>query len=375
MRVKRFLHIALLLAMGTLAAMAQPQMTWLERSHDFGVFMEQDGKVTCHLRVVNTGTEPLIIVKAQAGCGCTGVDYPSAPISAGDTAMVSITYNPTDRPGQFSKEVLVFTNTVPKRTVLEITGNVIPTTATLDKQYPLQAGSLRISQQNIPLGEITRGENKTQFLSCYNASTDTLLVGVEGAQPHLVPAIVPDTVPPARVTALTVHYMSNKAPLWGLNADALTVTCRPMRTPSTATAGSATINVMAQVTESFEDLTEQQRQQAPIVSVDCGDRLDFGEVNIGEMATRTFTITNKGKSPLAIRRLWVPDDEGITISVDRNEVKRNKKATVTVTVDTSNLQGELLNVPLTLLCNDPDNPRMTIRLVGILNNRKPKTEN
>ena len=28
--------------------------------------------------------------------------------------------------------------------------------------------------------------------------------------------------------------------------------------------------------------------------------------------------------------------------------------------------GELLNVPLTLMCNDPDNPRQTIRLVGII---------
>ena len=56
-----------------MTAAAQPEATWLERQHDMGVFMEQDGKVTCHMRVVNTGAQPLLIVKAQAGCGCTAV--------------------------------------------------------------------------------------------------------------------------------------------------------------------------------------------------------------------------------------------------------------------------------------------------------------
>ena len=365
--MKRALLIAwLLLAGAAFNLVAQPQATWLERNHDFGVFHEKDGKVRCQMRVTNTGSAPLLIVKAQAGCGCTGIDYPEQPIMPGDTATVSLSYNPSGRPGQFTKQAIIFTNTDTKRTILEISGNVIPTDATLNKEYPIKAGNLRISQRDIPFGELIKGKGSTQYLSAYNASTDTLLVTVTGAKQHIRPAVVPDTVPPARVTALTVHYVSRYAPLWGLNVDTLTLESRPLSPASAEGKGSADIHVMAQVMEDFDNLTDKQRADAPVIAVDCDERLDFGTMKAGEVVIRSFTITNKGKEPLAIRRLWVPQGEGITLKVDRQEVKRGKKATVTVTVDTACQQENLLNVPLTLLSNDPDNPRATIRLVGII---------
>lgn len=360
----RLLHIVSLIVAVALNAMAQPQATLLERQHDFGVILEENGKVTCQMHVVNTGTEPLVIIKATAGCGCTAVDFPETPIAPSDTAVVSITYNPSGRPGQFTKQVLLQTNTIPRRNTLEISGNVIPTTATLDQQYPLKAGPLRISQADIPFGELVKGSSKTQYLSCYNASTDTLLVHVHGDKPHLHPALVPDTVMPARVTALTVHYLAGHAPQWGFNTDTLTLTVQPLNSKSLV--DSAHIQVMAQVLEDFSHLTDKQRQNAPVVSVDCGERLDFGTIKGTKPVTCTMTVTNKGKDMLIIRRVWAPDGEGVTATASKLELKRGKSATVAVTVDPSRVNGDILNVPLTLMTNDPDAPRLTVRLVGFI---------
>lgn len=367
--MNRLLHIVSLLVVVALNAVAQPQATLLERQHDFGVILEANGKVTCRLRVVNTGTQPLLIVKAQAACGCTAVDYPDSPIEPGDTATVSVTYNPSGRPGQFTKQVLLTTNTIPRRTTLEISGNVIPTDATLDKQYPLQAGPLRIGQADIPFGELIKGTNKTQYLSCYNASTDTIVVQVTGSKSHIHPAIVPDTVPPARVTALTVHYLSGHAPQWGLNVDTLSLTVHRLNDAAGVTAHTAQVHVMAQVIEDFSHLSDRQRLDAPVVSVDCGERLDFGSIDAAGPVTRTFNIANKGKERLIVRRLWVPACEGVTLKADKLDIKRGKAAAVTVTVDPTLQQGKVLNVPLTIMTNDPAMPRVTVRLVGVIDKK------
>ena len=57
------------------------------------------------------------------------------------------------------------------------------------------------------------------------------------------------------------------------------------------------------------------------------------------------------------------------MKTNRTEIKRGKSATVTVTVDTSQIKGEILNVPLTLMSNDPDSSQLTIRLVGIIDKK------
>lgn len=94
--------------------------------HDFGTIYEKNGDAVCTFRFVNTGKSSLVIIRAQASCGCTVPSYPNNPIAPNDTAEIKVVYKAKGRPGEFVKNIYVYTNTKPDRTVLQIRGVVQP---------------------------------------------------------------------------------------------------------------------------------------------------------------------------------------------------------------------------------------------------------
>lgn len=345
-------------ACAALLAQAQPVVHWLETEHDFGIFHEEDGKVSCTMRLVNTGDSALVITQVRTSCGCTASDYDKRPIAPGDTTSVRVTYDPVARPGKFVKNVFVYTNGNPRRSSLEIRGKVIAQPETLAVFYPVAAGDLRMGNAIIPLGSLTRGQKRSSYTAVLNASsTDTLLISVNGSTTLLKGAATPDTLPPSEVGAVTV-FMDTRADgtLWGLNADTLTVSARPLHGQGEPSV--IPLVVTAQVLDDFKSLTDKQRSQAPVITLST-DKLMFTP----ETTTTTFTITNDGKQPLELRRLWTAEP-GVSIVCDKIRLKHGKKATATVTIAPAQLRQSLLNGQMTIVSNDPAHQSITIRLVG-----------
>ncbi len=78
---------------------------WKTSSVDLGE-IPQGKPVTIEFEFTNTGKEDVIIVSAQASCGCTVANYPKEPIAAGKSAKVTATYNAAAM-GIFTKNVTV----------------------------------------------------------------------------------------------------------------------------------------------------------------------------------------------------------------------------------------------------------------------------
>lgn len=114
--------------MGFMAVVAaEPTVEFDNKIHDFGTIKESDGPVSCEFKFTNTGAEPLVIISANASCGCTRPEYPKKPVKPGATGVIKVTYLPEGRPGEFSKTIKVRTNAKrPKSVSLKITGVVIP---------------------------------------------------------------------------------------------------------------------------------------------------------------------------------------------------------------------------------------------------------
>ena len=93
---------------------------------DFGDIKEADGPATHVFKIKNEGETPLVITKVVASCGCTTPDWTKEPIAKGSTGEIKVTYDPTNRPGAFTKTISVYSNGKTGSYILTIKGQVIP---------------------------------------------------------------------------------------------------------------------------------------------------------------------------------------------------------------------------------------------------------
>lgn len=116
-----------LLLLPLLAMAKGPAIKFLEKSHEFGNIPEKGDAAQTEFRFINTGDSPLVILSAKASCGCTKPSFPDAPIAPGDTASVTVRYEPDGHPGEFNKTITVRSNASNGSTTrLKIKGCVIP---------------------------------------------------------------------------------------------------------------------------------------------------------------------------------------------------------------------------------------------------------
>ena len=126
--MRNLISIAISLLLASPAAFsAGPLIKFLDTTHDFGNIKEASGAVSHDFRFTNTGDAPLVILSVTTSCGCTKPTFPKQPVEPGDTAVVTITYNPVGRPGEFDKNISVKSNSqkAPKSR-LKISGVVLP---------------------------------------------------------------------------------------------------------------------------------------------------------------------------------------------------------------------------------------------------------
>ncbi|RYY41187.1 MAG: DUF1573 domain-containing protein [Chitinophagaceae bacterium] len=95
---------------------------WIDSALNLGKVME-GAQVEVIWRFRNTGNKPLVIEKAQAGCGCTVAEKPEAPVAPGAEGRIRATFNSEGRPGTQHKNVMVQANTKPN-TLHELTFDV-----------------------------------------------------------------------------------------------------------------------------------------------------------------------------------------------------------------------------------------------------------
>ena len=351
----RLLLIALLLS----SVSAFGQVRWLDTRHNFGAFDEDAGPVECSFRWVNESSEPISIVSARTSCGCTAPRYDRSSVAPGDTASITVVYDPAGRPGRFSKYVQVeFSEDVPKEK-LEIFGTVVGSARSVELRFPVSCANtgMQLAKGVVMLGEVGHGRLKPVYLEAYNRTTDTITPRFSNLPPYLEVVPTPDRIAPGEQASFIFYMHSAKCPLYGMVTD--TITLSSAERPDLA----CQLPTVAIVREDFSKLTEKERRNAPLLVVPQTSA-DFGKLSADE-EVRELEIRNSGKSPLLIRRIYTADP-GINVSISSDKIKPGKTASIKIVVRKALLPGALLNARISLITNDPDNSNTIIRAVGTL---------
>lgn len=179
---------------------------------DFGTIREEAGKASRQVKAVNISADSTFIISARTSCGCSGVEYPKHVLAPGDTADITITYDPTNRPGKFLKTVRLFTGEERIGNSIKFSGTVIPSRKNLDKSYPEQAGTLRLSSLLLNGGEVSRKEARPFFVGIYNDSERPIKLLAQSDSSPLEAALTNDSIEAFGISTLTLMLKGRLIP-------------------------------------------------------------------------------------------------------------------------------------------------------------------
>jgi len=148
-----------------------PNIKFTERSYDFGSILEKKGKVSHVFVFHNIGKTPVAIDEIESGCGCIGRVLSKTPVKPGGQGKVTIIFNPSYKPGFFSKEILVFSNKGQNYTRIWVNGTVIPCEHPVEENYTYNFGNgLHLRFKVVAFGYLKAGETKQMDLNYANGT-------------------------------------------------------------------------------------------------------------------------------------------------------------------------------------------------------------
>lgn len=325
-------------------------------SHNFNILKEVDGKVNYDFVFINKGKTPIIIKKVKSTCGCMSPDWTKHPVLPGNKGFIRATFDPTNRPGNFDKTITVYTNAKTPVHVLRIMGKVIPKKKTVLDNYPYELPSgLRMIYDHISFRAVKEGGKKTVEIPVYNNHGKDLKIDFMNLPSYIKLKMIPDVLKDKSKGKIIAEYDAIIKNDIGLVKDVISYM---------ANGHKEQMSVSANIKQDFSGLTPSEKDAAPVIKVDKR-YMNFGNITKGEKLGFTVNICNTGKSDLCIKKLYSYNGE-VEFSMPRKIIAPNESLPVKLFVNTIKLVGTQ-KILLGIICNDPLNPEIKIRLSGFVN--------
>lgn len=323
-------------------------------THDFGTIKEDGSKVNYQFEFTNVGNNPLIIKNVLASCGCTVPHWTKDAILPGCKGVISVDFDPINRPGQFTKTLTIFSNTFQDGTILTLQGKVQPKPRKPHDDFPDKLGNLRMISRYMHLGEITTADWQRKTFEIFNHADSTIYISkIFFNTAYLNVKIDPMEIKTQSKAKITIEYSPKWKNDFGYVQDKIDLITTDKIEPNKS------VFISANITMSFKELTLDQLFYAPKIVFDK-EIHDFGTIKQGDKLTTTFMIRNNGRDELQI--LKVKPSCGCTITeIDRKILKNGESAKLNITFDSAGKDG-LQEKHINIYTNDPKNFNTVISL-------------
>ncbi|MTI29372.1 DUF1573 domain-containing protein, partial [Xanthovirga aplysinae] len=297
--MKRTLSFLLLLVglYYTAKGQKKPSINFETASFDFGVIRESEGGKSHRFEFKVLKNKKVYLSKVEASCGCTTPSWSTDTLSSGEKGFVEIYYDPTNRAGNFKKNVEVFTSVDEKPFVLTISGKVVPGMEDLEREFPVKIGDLRLKENRLSFGQVSLNDAVIRKLEVYNEGNQILIFDDTISGPSYVGyKYYPQTLRPHEKGVIQLVFQPKTKKELGYKKDVLRFYTDEENNRTKE------ISVFAFIRPYFPPQTKKMLAHAPKIALDKISQ-DLGKLEEGEKAKGSFEILNKGKTKLEIQKI------------------------------------------------------------------------
>lgn len=160
---------------------------------------------------VNRGDRPLVILDVTTTCGCTVPRFSKRPVLPGDRTEITVSYDPTNRPGAFDKELWIYSSDRKRIATLTIRGEVVPRAKSVEELYPVDAGGgLRLNTTLCAFTYIYPGVRMQSSVGYVNTSDRTVSLELRpdpAIRSGLLRIDAPERIAPGARGAINISYL------------------------------------------------------------------------------------------------------------------------------------------------------------------------
>lgn len=336
------------------------ELEFVSERYDFGEVASGSKKIETSFVFTNTGENDFTISNIRAACHCTSVEYTKGVIKPGQRGSITAIYDPTGHSGDIDKEIYIegnFKNAVFK--TVRITGRILHPMANQAPEkylqyYAGQLGYLRILEPHVSFGLMNHRENRLRTFHIVNDGQKPYeFVKLISKPDFLEYSIDKKKIEPGDTAEVRMVMIGRKVPdlgYFGEHFQFLT---------TDAFYKQKDLGISVEMVQDFSHLTKKELRKSPKIELDR-TKVELGTMKEGSTKSAVFTITNKGKTPLEIKK--IKTHCSCTVVSGHDTIIPKKGSTkLTITFDSVFKSGSQTKT-VTLYTNDPKKPQTELVL-------------